>query len=56
MQAMLLPERWDHIDLDVAGHYQPTRVGGDCYDAFVTESNETVRMADVSGKGMSAAC
>lgn len=57
MQAMLLPERWDHIDLDVAGHYQPhTEVGGDCYDAFVTESNETVIcMADVSGKGMSAA-
>ena len=57
MQAMLLPERWDHIDLDMAGHYQPhTEVGGDCYDAFVTESNETVIcMADVSGKGMSAA-
>jgi sigma-B regulation protein RsbU (phosphoserine phosphatase) len=57
MQAMLLPNSWDHLDLDVAGYYQPhTQVGGDYYDAFATDSGDVVMcMADVSGKGMSAA-
>lgn len=57
MQSMLLPKSWDHLDLDVAGYYQPhTQVGGDYYDAFSTDSGEVVMcMADVSGKGMSAA-
>ena len=57
MQAMLLPQSWEHIDLDVAGYYQPhTQVGGDYYDAFATNSGKiVVCMADVSGKGMSAA-
>ena len=57
MQAMLLPQTWDHLDLDVAGYYKPhTQVGGDYYDAFATDSGKVVMcMADVSGKGMSAA-
>ena len=57
MQAMLLPQTWDHLDLDVAGYYKPhTQVGGDYYDAFATDSGKVVVcMADVSGKGMSAA-
>lgn len=57
MQAMLLPQTWDHLDLDVAGYYKPhTQVGGDYYDAFATDSGRVVVcMADVSGKGMSAA-
>ena len=57
MQAMLLPQTWDHSDLDVAGYYKPhTQVGGDYYDAFATDSGKVVVcMADVSGKGMSAA-
>ena len=57
MQAMLLPQSWDHVDLDVAGYYQPhTQVGGDYYDAFTTDNGKVVVcMADVSGKGMSAA-
>jgi len=57
MQAMLLPGSWDDLDLDVAGYYQPhTEVGGDYYDAFNTDSGDVVMcMADVSGKGMSAA-
>jgi sigma-B regulation protein RsbU (phosphoserine phosphatase) len=57
MQAMLLPSSWDHVELDVAGYYQPhTEVGGDYYDAFATDHGKTVMcMADVSGKGMSAA-
>ena len=57
MQAMLLPQTWDHLDLDVAGYYKPhTEVGGDYYDAFATDSGKVVVcMADVSGKGMSAA-
>ena len=57
MQAMLLPNSWDHLDLDVAGYYQPhTEVGGDYYDAFATDTGDIVMcMADVSGKGMSAA-
>lgn len=57
MQAMLLPNSWDHLELDVAGYYQPhTEVGGDYYDAFATDSGDVVMcMADVSGKGMSAA-
>ena len=57
MQAMLVPSDWSGLALDIAGHYQPhTQVGGDYYDAFQTDSGETVIcMADVSGKGMSAA-
>ena len=57
MQALLLPQTWDHLDLDVAGYYKPhTQVGGDYYDAFVAGSGKlVVCMADVSGKGMSAA-
>jgi sigma-B regulation protein RsbU (phosphoserine phosphatase) len=57
MQSMLLPSSWDHLDLDVAGYYQPhTQVGGDYYDAFNTDAGDVVMcMADVSGKGMSAA-
>ncbi|MGB2015444.1 MAG: PP2C family protein-serine/threonine phosphatase, partial [Flavobacteriales bacterium] len=57
MQAMLLPQSWGHVDLDVAGYYQPhTQVGGDYYDAFTTDNGKVVVcMADVSGKGMSAA-
>lgn len=57
MQAMLLPQTWNHLDLDVAGYYKPhTQVGGDYYDAFTTDSGKVVVcMADVSGKGMSAA-
>jgi sigma-B regulation protein RsbU (phosphoserine phosphatase) len=57
MQAMLLPSDWRGLNLDIAGHYQPhTQVGGDYYDAFSTDAGTTVMcMADVSGKGMSAA-
>jgi len=57
MQAMLLPSSWNQLDLDVAGYYQPhTQVGGDYYDAFSTDTGKVVMcMADVSGKGMSAA-
>lgn len=57
MQSMLLPSDWGHLDLDIAGYYQPhTQVGGDYYDAFATPSGQTVVcMADVSGKGISAA-
>ncbi|MDA0728224.1 MAG: SpoIIE family protein phosphatase [Bacteroidetes bacterium] len=57
MQAMLLPSDWRGLNLDIAGHYQPhTQVGGDYYDAFSTDGGSTVMcMADVSGKGMSAA-
>ena len=57
MQSMLLPSSWEHLDLDVAGYYQPhTQVGGDYYDAFASDHGNVVMcMADVSGKGMSAA-
>lgn len=57
MQAMLMPKNWSHLPLDIHGYYQPhTEVGGDYYDAFTIPSGETVIcMADVSGKGISAA-
>jgi sigma-B regulation protein RsbU (phosphoserine phosphatase) len=43
MQAMLVPSDWSGLALDIAGHYQPhTQVGGDYYDAFQTDSGETV--------------
>ena len=42
MQAMLLPQTWDHLDLDVAWYYKPhTEVGGDYYDAFATGSGKS---------------
>lgn len=58
MQTLLVPEKWpeDH-DVDVSAFYKPHReVGGDYYDVFsVDEERLVFCMADVSGKGMSAA-
>ena len=57
MQAMLLPQSWDHVDPDVAGYYQPhTQVGGDYYDAFTTDNGQGGGLhGRCQRKGMSAA-
>lgn len=58
MQLMLFPETLPLTDkLDVAAYYQPHHeVGGDYYDFIRLNENEVAFcMADVSGKGMSAA-
>jgi sigma-B regulation protein RsbU (phosphoserine phosphatase) len=58
MQSMLIPNELPHNEkLDVAAFYQPHQeVGGDYYD-FVQISEDEIAfcMADVSGKGVSAA-
>ncbi len=58
MQSMLFPERLDtHGFLDVAATYIPhSSVGGDYYDFIPLGDHEAlICMADVSGKGLSAA-
>lgn len=58
MQGMLLPKFLPNDDkLQVAAFYRPHQeVGGDFYDVIRLSENETVFcMADVSGKGISAA-
>lgn len=58
MQNMLIPQFIpERIDLDIFALYKPHQVvGGDYYDFFLISEDETVFcMADVSGKGMSAA-
>jgi phosphoserine phosphatase RsbU/P len=58
MQGMLVPRDLPNDDLlDCAAWYQPhQQVGGDYYDLIRTAPHElTVAIADVSGKGISAA-
>lgn len=58
MQTLLVPTSWpDDPDVDVTAFYRPHReVGGDYYDFFPVDGDElVVCMADVSGKGVSAA-
>ena len=58
MQNMLIPKQIpERKDLDIYALYQPHQiVGGDYYDFFQISDKKTVFcMADVSGKGMSAA-
>jgi sigma-B regulation protein RsbU (phosphoserine phosphatase) len=58
MQEMLLPKVLpNNAHLKVSAFYKPhSEVGGDFYDIIETSEDETVFcMADVSGKGMSAA-
>jgi phosphoserine phosphatase RsbU/P len=58
MQRLLFPaELPDNGDLQVAAFYQPHhQVGGDYYDFIRVNENESIFcMADVSGKGVSAA-
>ena len=58
MQSMLLPRNFKHNDLvKIAAHYQSHQeVGGDYYDVmFIDEHRVVFCIADVSGKGMSAA-
>ena len=58
MQKMLMPVGIpERNDLDIYALYQPHQeVGGDYYDFFQVSENETVFcMADISGKGISAA-
>jgi phosphoserine phosphatase RsbU/P len=58
MQSMLFPEKLPNDEkIEAAAFYQPQReVGGDYYDFIRLNDNESVFcMADVSGKGMSAA-
>ncbi len=58
MQNMLIPKQIpERKDLDIYALYQPHQiVGGDYYDFFQISDKQTVFcMADVSGKGMSAA-
>jgi len=58
MQNMLIPEKIpERSDLDISALYKPHQVvGGDYYDFFTISKNKTVFcMADVSGKGVSAA-
>ena len=58
MQNMLIPNKIpERNDLDISALYKPHQVvGGDYYDFFTISKNKTVFcMADVSGKGVSAA-
>lgn len=58
MQALLVPVDWpEDPDLEIAAYYKPhTEVGGDYFDVFNIDENRVVLcMADVSGKGISAA-
>ena len=58
MQEMLLPKQLpDNKKLQISAFYKPhLEVGGDFYDVIEISKNETVIcMADVSGKGISAA-
>ena len=58
MQNMLIPDKIpERNDLDISAFYLPHQVvGGDYYDFFTISKNKTVFcMADVSGKGISAA-
>lgn len=58
MQALLVPVDWPQDpDLDIAAYYKPhTEVGGDYFDVFnIDEERLVLCMADVSGKGISAA-
>ena len=58
MQSLLLPKVLPNNDrLKVSAYYQPhSEVGGDFYDIItVSEDEIIICMADVSGKGMSAA-
>lgn len=58
MQSMLIPMHMpERKDLDIHALYKPHQVvGGDYYDFFQLNDNETVFcIADVSGKGISAA-
>ena len=58
LQNMLIPKQIpERLDLDIEALYKPHQVvGGDYYDFFQVNEEETVFcMADVSGKGMSAA-
>jgi len=58
IQETLLPDILpDDSELQIASHYQPhSEVGGDLYDVIKISENETIFcLADISGKGMSAA-
>ena len=58
MQNMLIPEEIpERSDLDISALYRPHQVvGGDYYDFFkISEDKTLFCMADVSGKGISAA-
>ncbi len=58
MQTLLVPTSWpEDPDVDVTAFYRPHReVGGDYYDFFPVDGERlVVCMADVSGKGVSAA-
>jgi sigma-B regulation protein RsbU (phosphoserine phosphatase) len=58
MQSMLLPrELPNDNDFQIAGYYRPHQeVGGDFYDIKMINENELmICLADVSGKGISAA-
>lgn len=58
MQALLVPDVWpEDRDMEIAAYYKPHReVGGDYYDVFaIDEDRVALCMADVSGKGISAA-
>lgn len=58
MQSMLLPSQLPHLDLfNVNAFYRShAEVGGDYYDVFpLNEKEYGICMADVSGKGISAA-
>jgi phosphoserine phosphatase RsbU/P len=58
MQALLFPSQLpDNYVMQVAGFYKPhEKVGGDYYDCIkIDEENYIFCMADVSGKGVSAA-
>lgn len=58
MQAQLVRTSWPQDrDVEVAAYYKPHReVGGDYYDFFPVDEDRIIAcMADVSGKGVSAA-
>ena len=58
MQSLLVPVDWpEDLDLDIAAYYKPHKeVGGDYFDVFnIDEERVVLCMADVSGKGISAA-
>lgn len=57
IQMSLLPESWRGGQFDISAEIRPARaVGGDFYDfCALTENKAFVAIADVSGKGVSAA-
>ncbi|RLD23495.1 MAG: hypothetical protein DRI54_07260 [Bacteroidetes bacterium] len=57
MQSSLIPEgNFSNKYLKLNAYYQPHNlIGGDYYDYFIDESRVVFCMADVSGKGISAA-